>query len=98
MWENFVFIERMKKSFNQGEHKKYYFWRTNETAAKEYDMIEEENGVLKVFEIKWGANRASKVKKYPIFFDSYPGSELNVISRENFVDYLVETCYIAYQY
>ena len=89
LWENFVFIEKIKKTMNNNEYKKYWFWRTNESSAKEYDMIEEENGVLTVYEIKSGQSGVNKVKKYPIFFNTYEGSELNIISKDNFTDFLL---------
>ncbi len=89
MWENFVFIEKMKKTMNNNQYKKYWFWRTSESASKEYDMIEEENGILTVFEIKWGQAGVNKVKKYPVFFDTYKGSDLHVISKDNFTSWLV---------
>ena len=89
LWENFIFVERMKKARNAREFKNFYFWRTNEGRAKEYDLIEEMDGVLNVFEIKWGQAGVNKVKKYPVFFETYPGSELHVISKDNFVDFLV---------
>ena len=89
LWENFCIIERIKKLKNEGKTAKHYFWRTSEPSSKEYDLIEEVNGELTVFEIKWGQSGVNKIKKYPIFFDNYKGSELNVISKDNFMDWLV---------
>jgi uncharacterized protein len=89
LWENFCVIERIKKVQNSGKRARHYFWRTNGSSSKEYDLIEEVNGELTVFEVKWGAAGEKKVKKYPIFFEAYPGSELHVITKENFLDWLV---------
>ena len=89
LWENFVVIERIKKLSNEGIFARHYFWRTNESPSKEYDLIEEINGVLQVFEIKSSTNGAKKVKKYPLFFDAYKDSELNIITKDNFLDWLV---------
>ena len=89
LWENFCVMERIKKISNQDKRARHYFWRTSDTPNKEYDLIEEYNGDLTVFEIKWGVAGVNKVKKYPVFFENYPGSELHVISKENFVDFLV---------
>jgi uncharacterized protein len=89
LWENFCVIERIKKMKNEGKRARHYFWRTADSISKEYDLIEEVNGELTVFEVKWGAAGEKKVKKYPIFFEAYPGSELHVITKENFLDWLV---------
>ena len=89
LWENFVIMERIKKNMNNSYRANYYFWRTNEPSPKEYDLIEEKDGNMQIFEIKWNSNKALKVKKYPIFFDSYPNSKLDVITRDNFTDWLI---------
>jgi uncharacterized protein len=88
LWENFVIIERIKKMANEGIRAQHYFWRTTDTPSKEYDLVEVVNGDISVFEVKWGKAGVNKVKKYSIFFDTYPGSQLHVISKENFLDYL----------
>ncbi|MEI6729516.1 MAG: AAA family ATPase [bacterium] len=88
LWENFCIIERIKKMQNTGRRAKHYFWRTNEASSKEYDLIEEVSGDLTVFEIKWGKSGANKVKKYPLFFNAYPGSNLNTINKENCISWL----------
>ena len=89
LWENFVFIERIKKAMNNGEYKNFYFWRTTEVPNKEYDIIEEVGGVISAYEIKWGQAGVSKVKKYPVFFENYPEATLNIISKDNFTDWLI---------
>jgi uncharacterized protein len=89
MWENFVFIERVKLASNNNIRKRFYFWRTTDNIAKEYDLIEEYEGKPTVFEIKWGKSGSNKVKRYPAFFEVYKDSELHVINKENFIDWLV---------
>ena len=89
IWENFVIIERLKQNMNNNYRANYYFWRTNEPSPKEYDFIEEKDGNIQVFEIKWNSNKANKVKKYPVFFENYPNAKLDVITRENFSDWLI---------
>jgi uncharacterized protein len=89
LWENFCVIERIKKNMNVGYRARYHFWRTNEPSPKEYDLIEEKNGDFQVFEIKTSTNNAGKVKEYPLFFQAYPNSSLQVIHRGNWVDWLV---------
>jgi uncharacterized protein len=89
LWENFVVIERIKKLSNEGKMARHYFWRTSDTPSKEYDLIEEINGELTVFEIKSSKTGENKVKKYPLFFDTYKNSELHVITKDNFSDWLI---------
>lgn len=89
LWENFVIIERIKKLSNEGIRARHYFWRTTDTPAKEYDLIEEINQKITVFEVKWGKSGVKKVKKYPVFFNNYTGSDLNIISKDNFTDWLI---------
>jgi uncharacterized protein len=90
IWENFIFIEKIKQAKNSGRHCKYWFWRTSNPGSYEYDLIEEENTELKVYEIKYGLSGVNKVKKYPIFFDTYKGSQLFTIFKENFTEFLVD--------
>ena len=66
---------------------KQYFWRT--TQQQEIDLIEEqEGGLLKAFEFKWGKNE--KVRFPQMFTENYPGSETLVISPENLEKFLMK--------
>ena len=98
LWENFCIVERIKLNEygdfkdeikKYGIDKQYYFWRTKESSPKEYDLIEDYNGEFEVFEMKWSQKKESQVKKYPIFFETYPKSKLNVIHNENWWQFLV---------
>lgn len=89
LWENFCVIERIKLNMNKRKRVKTYFWRTSDSTPKEYDLIEEYNGDFTIFEIKTNSNKVSKVKKYPVFFEAYPNSELNVIHRGNWQEWLI---------
>lgn len=97
IWENFCIIERIKKNeygeigsnSNYGINKNYYFWRTKESSPKEYDLIEDYNGHFDVFEMKYNLKKEKSVKKYDIFFKTYPNSTLNIISQENWWEWLV---------
>lgn len=84
LWENFIISERLKHNFNNGLHSNAYFWRTK--AQKEIDFLEEHNGKLTGFEIKYSSK--AKIPSFRIFLDAYPGSEINVINRENHLEYL----------
>lgn len=84
LWENYVIMERMKMHDAHGELYNYYFWRTYD--QQEIDLIEERDGRLVAFEIKW---KQKAVKLPRSFAQAYPGTEFHQISRENFQEYLL---------
>ena len=60
-----------------------YFWRTYD--KKEIDLVEEREGKLFGYEIKWGR----KPKKIPrAWREAYPNAEYNTISRENYLEFV----------
>ncbi len=80
LWENFVIAERIKSNHYSFNYCKNYFWRTHQ--KQEIDYVEESDGTLKAFEIKWNPNAKAKIPK--TFTDTYPDSELFVITPDNF--------------
>lgn len=63
---------------------KSYFWRT--TQRQKIDYLEEYNGKLTAFEIKW--NTKEKVR-FPLTFSSnYPDTELLTINPDNIWDFV----------
>ncbi len=85
LWENFVISERIKfLAYNQISCNQY-FWRTH--AQQEIDYIEERNGEMSAYEIKW--NSKSKAKFPKTFIDAYKNVETKVITPENFSDFLL---------
>lgn len=85
LWENFCVTERMKLLHNQRQFPNRYFWRTYD--RKEIDYLEEAGGRLSTFEFKWNPN--AKVRKPAEFFENYPNSSFEVITRENYRGFLV---------
>jgi hypothetical protein len=84
LWENFVISERIKINNYKRKLTDYYFWRTYD--KKEIDFIEERNGMLRGFEIKWKQNRYSK----PVdFLNAYKNSKIELINNSNYLDYLL---------
>ena len=83
IWENFLIAERMKQNNYQKSYKQFYFWRT--VSQQEIDLIEEVDGTLNAFEFKW--NQPKKVKTPKSFLEAY-NTEVSVISRENFQDFV----------
>jgi uncharacterized protein len=84
LWENFIIAERMKYLNNKGRRDNVYFWRT--TQNQEIDFIEEYGGKLNAYEIKW--SHKAKANLPSAFKISYPGSAFDVISTENYQEYL----------
>jgi len=83
LWENYCLSERRKRNHYLRRPVNYYFWRTYD--RKEIDLVEEEGGMLAGFECKW----SEKPVKTPLeFLDAYKGSSFQVISRENWLDFI----------
>ncbi len=83
LWENFLIAERLKFLAYNRSLGKGYFWRT--VQQQEIDYVEEFQGKLKGFEIKW--NPKSKVKIPKTFLEAYD-AEVNVINKDNFREFL----------
>ena len=79
LWENFIISEKIKKNNNLNLSKNVYFWRNHQ--GQEIDYLEEGNGKLEGFEIKW---KEDKFKKPKIFLEHYSGSSIDLINKENF--------------
>jgi predicted AAA+ superfamily ATPase len=78
LWENFVIAERMKRNHNQQLFPNTYFWRSHQ--KQEIDYLEERNGELKGYEIKW---REKRMKVPTGFSAAYPDCPVSLINREN---------------
>ncbi len=84
LWENFFIAERMKYLHYNKIYAKRYFWRT--TQQQEIDYLEEADGQLQAFEIKWDPTR--KFKFPSTFSNHYPQASLNLVHSENFWEFL----------
>jgi len=84
LWENFVVSERMKYLSYNLNYSNKYFWRT--TQHQEIDYIEEYNGQLTAFEIKW--NPKKKVVFPKTFINNYPNTKFEVINPDNIWDFV----------
>jgi len=83
LWENFIFIERMKKRAYKDIFANCYFWRTWD--QKEIDLIEEREGKLHGYEIKW---REVKLKPPKDWIENYKNSDYKVITRKNYLEFI----------
>lgn len=84
LWENFFIAERMKRNHYSGYYCNRYFWRT--TQQQEIDLIEERDGAMTAFEMKW--NPSKKVLFSKSFLDAYNVAETITITPDNYLDYL----------
>ncbi len=84
LWENYLFMERLKKTEYQNIHMNRYFWRTWD--RKEIDLIEEYDGELYGYEFKWKNKKTSKTPKE--WINTYENAHYEVINRENYLDFI----------
>jgi len=83
LWENFLFMERMKKRAYQNIHANIFFWRTYD--QQEIDLIEERDGKLFGYEFKWGTKLIKAPRKWA---NEYPEAEFRVINQENYLEFI----------
>ena len=84
LWENFIISERKKNLAYSGFYGNTYFWRN--TARAEIDYIEEQDGKITVFEIKW--NPKVKVKFPSAFLEKYNPEITRIINSDNYWEFL----------
>jgi len=85
LWENFCFVERIKKQKYQQIISNNYFWRTYD--KQEIDLIEEREGKLFAYEFKWNPKKSSKVPN--AFVEAYKNVNYECITPENFLEFLI---------
>ena len=85
LWENFFIVERMKRNHYCGHYCNSYFWRTS--LQQEIDLIEESDGEMTAFEMKWNPTRKTVFSKS--FLEAYNVRETVVVTPDNYLDYLV---------
>lgn len=85
LWENFLISERMKRNAYSIINTETYFWRTKQ--QQEIDYIEEIDGVLHTYELKFGDKTKAKL---PLTFSkAYPEHSFDVINSQNFAEFLL---------
>jgi len=86
LWENFFIAERLKFNHYHERTANMYFWRTDK---QEIDYIEEINGQIHLFELKW--NEHKQGTRIPnTFIDHYHPASTQVVTSRNYMNYLVE--------
>lgn len=86
LWENFFISERVKRNHYQLNYCNTYFWRTK--SQSEIDYIEEQNGQMTVFEMKWNPKKAN-TRIPEAFLKAYDVKETVIITPDNYLDYLL---------
>lgn len=83
LWENFLVIERLKKSSYHSIFANRYFWRTWD--QQEVDFVEEREGKLFGYEFTW----SDRTKKPPReWLLTYPYASYEIINRENYLSFI----------
>ena len=85
LWENYVFMERMKRNEYKRVRSNIYFWRTYD--QKEIDLIEEREGKLFGYEFKYSATQ--KIKSPKEWLETYKNSEFKIIHKDNYLDFIL---------
>ena len=83
LWENYMLSERLKYQHYNGLSSNNFFWRTYD--QQEIDWVEEREGKLYGYELKWGKSTA----KAPVAWkNAYPESEFMVVHPGNFREFV----------
>ena len=83
LWENYLLSERQKLHNCNRDFLRYYYWRTY--AQQEIDLVEEGNGEIHGFEIKW---KKGSVKPPSAWKNSYPEAGYEVITKDNYLSWI----------
>lgn len=84
LWENFIVVERMKHRAHSNVLANAYFWRTYD--QKEIDLVEEREGKLFGYEIKWQAIK--KLSPPNLWRETYKNADYKVIHPDNYLDFI----------
>lgn len=84
LWENFIISERMKYLHYNKLWVNSWFWRTQD--QQEIDYIEERDGKLCAFEIKWNSRKKPHLSKS--FSNTYPDHSFSFIHPGNFAEFV----------
>jgi len=83
IWENYIISEKIKRNFYEKIFANFYFYRTYD--GQEVDLIEEKNGKLKGYEIKWKKQKHTVPKS---FIKNYPDTRVDFINQDNYLEFL----------
>jgi len=85
LWENYIQSERLKYHEYLRQYTRSYFWRTYD--KKEIDLVEEFDGKLYGYEIKWNKRKVNPPQDWG---KHYPDAGFEVIHKGNYLNFLQE--------
>jgi len=85
LWENFVFIERLKHRAYQSIYANIYFWRTYN--QQEIDLVEDHDGKLHGYEMKWSTQKTFNAPQQ--WQEAYKNSNYEIISPETYQKFIL---------
>lgn len=89
LFENYLIAERWKHNNVARKRVRSHFWRTSLPSDGEVDYLEESPEIgLRAYEFKFSPAKAQKAKCPPKFASAYPEAVWNVVSRENYADFV----------
>lgn len=83
LWENYLVLERLKRQEYLGQSANNYFWRTYR--QQELDFVEEREGRLFGYEMKWGKAR---VKPPSEWLAAYPEAAFSLVNQDNYLEFV----------
>lgn len=86
LWENYLVSERIKFQSYTSMLVSNFFWRTYQ--KQEIDWVEEREGNLYAYEIKWDARK--KVSVPTAWKEAYPNTNYEVINKNNYFNWLTK--------
>lgn len=85
LWENFLMIERLKFRSYCNIPANPYFWRTYD--QQEIDLVEERDGRLFGYEIKWSQYKSASAPR--LWKETYSNAEFMAINKVNYLDFVM---------
>lgn len=85
LWENFLIAERVKSLAIKSIKAESYFWRT--TQQQEIDYIEISSNTMEAYEFTWNPKTKKKISK--TFMHAYPNCSAQIITSDNFNNFLI---------
>ena len=85
LWENFLMVERLKYRSYHNIFANMYFWRTYRDG--EIDLVEDRDGVLHGYEIKWSENK-DRIAAPKLWVETYKNSTFTVVNPKNYLEFI----------
>ena len=83
LWENYLISERVKRNAYLPNQATPYFWRTYD--RQELEWLEESDGELAAFEMKWTTGRVRLPKA---FEKAYPAAPISVVNPDTYLNFI----------